>query len=55
VFAVPCGEGRSAGSVIATTAGRITTVVVPVRLGGGAVCISALQAIDVIVDVIAVG
>jgi Peptidase family M23/LysM domain len=55
VFAVPCGEGRSSGSVIATTAGRVTTVVVPVRLGGGAVCISALQAIDVIVDAIAAG
>ena len=53
VFAVPCGEGRSAGTVVATSAGRVTTVVVPVRLGGGALCISALQPIDVIIDVVA--
>lgn len=54
VFAVPCGEGRSAGTVIATSPARVTTAVVPVRVGNGAVCISALQPVDVIVDVVAV-
>lgn len=53
VFAVPCGEGRSAGSVVAISAGRVSTAVVPMRLGGGAVCISSLQSVDVIVDVVA--
>jgi hypothetical protein len=55
VFLVPCGEGRSAGTVIASSAYRIATAVVPVRLGGGAVCISSFHAIDVIIDVVGAG
>lgn len=55
VFLVPCGEGRSAGTVIASSAYRIATAVVPVALGGGAVCISSFHAIDVIIDVVGAG
>ena len=55
VFATPCGEGRGSGTVIAASANRITTAVIPVRLGGGAVCFSALNDADVIVDVLAAG
>jgi LysM repeat protein len=55
VFVVPCGEGRSAGSVSAQSAQRVSSEVVAVRLGGGAVCISSIQPADVIVDVIAAG
>jgi hypothetical protein len=52
VFLVPCGEGRSSGTVIASWAYRISTAVVPVRLNGGAVCISSFNALDVIIDVV---
>jgi LysM repeat protein len=55
VFVVPCGEGRSAGSVSAQSAQRVSSEVVAVRLGGGAVCISSIQPADIIVDVIAAG
>jgi hypothetical protein len=55
VFLVPCGEGRSAGTVIASSAYRISTAVVPVKLGGGAVCIASFNAIDVIIDVVGAG
>jgi murein DD-endopeptidase MepM/ murein hydrolase activator NlpD len=55
VFAWPCGEGPSSGSIIAVSANRVTTAVVPVRLGGGAVCVSAVHPADVIIDVIAAG
>ncbi|MGD9997294.1 MAG: peptidoglycan DD-metalloendopeptidase family protein [Ilumatobacteraceae bacterium] len=55
VFLVPCGEGRSAGTVIASSAYRISTAVVPVKLGGGAACISSFNAIDVIIDVVGAG
>ena len=55
VFLVPCGEGRSTGTVIASSAYRISTSVVPVKLGGGAVCIASFNAIDVIIDVVGAG
>jgi hypothetical protein len=55
VFVVPCGEGRSTGSVSAQSAQRVSSEVVAVRLGGGAVCISSIQPADIIVDVIAAG
>jgi hypothetical protein len=55
VFLVPCGEGRSSGTVIASSAYRISTAVVPVQLGGGAVCIASFNAIDVIIDVVGAG
>ncbi len=52
VFAVPCGEGRGTGAVAAQSAYRVSSEVVAVRLGGGAVCISSIQPANVIVDVI---
>jgi hypothetical protein len=55
VFAVPCGEGRSSGSVSAQSAQRVSSEMVAVRLGAGAVCISSIQPADIIVDVIAAG
>jgi hypothetical protein len=55
VFLVPCGEGRSSGTVIASSAYRVATAVVPVRMSGGAVCISSFNAIDVIIDVVGAG
>lgn len=55
VFVVPCGEGRSSGSVSAQSAQRVSSEMVAVRLGGGAVCISSIQPVDIIVDVIAAG
>jgi LysM repeat protein len=55
VFVVPCGEGRSVGSASAQSAQRVSSEMVAVRLGGGAVCISSIQPVDIIVDVIAAG
>lgn len=55
VFVGPCGEARSDGAAAATAPQRVVTAVVPVRLGGGAVCISALQPVDVIIDVVGGG
>jgi hypothetical protein len=55
VFLVPCGEGRSSGTVIASSAYRISTAVVPVNMHGGAVCISSFNALDVIIDVVGAG
>jgi hypothetical protein len=55
VFLVPCGDGRSSGTVIASSAHRISTAVVPVRMNGGAVCISSFNALDVIIDVVGAG
>jgi hypothetical protein len=55
LFMVPCGEGRSAGTVIASSPYRISTAVVPVQLNGGAVCISSFNPIDVIIDVVGAG
>jgi hypothetical protein len=55
VFAVPCESGRSVGVVSAGTPNRITTAVVPVKLGNGAVCVSALEPVDLIIDVVAAG
>lgn len=55
VFAYPCGEGRSSGSVVAVSANRVTTAVVPVRLGGGTLCLSSMNDADVIVDVLGAG
>jgi murein DD-endopeptidase MepM/ murein hydrolase activator NlpD len=55
VFAVPCGDGRSVGVVSAGTPNRITTAVVPVRLGNGAICVSAIEPVDLIIDVVAAG
>ena len=55
LFMVPCGEGRSAGTVIASSPYRISTAVVPVQLHGGAVCISSFNPIDVIIDVVGAG
>ena len=52
VFLVPCGQDRSEGAAAVGAPRRIVTAVVPVQLGGGAVCISALQPVDVIVDVV---
>jgi LysM repeat protein len=52
VFAVPCGEGRGTGAVAAQSAYRVSSEVVAVRLGGGAVCISSIQPTNVIVDLI---
>jgi hypothetical protein len=55
VFAVPCDGGRSVGVVSAGTPNRISTAVVPVKLGTGAICVSALEPVDLIIDVIAAG
>jgi hypothetical protein len=55
VFAVPCDSGRSVGVVSAGTPNRISTAVVPVKLGNGAVCVSAIEPVDLIIDVIAAG
>ena len=55
VFAVPCDGGRSVGVVSAGTPNRITTAVVPVKLGGGAICVSAIEPVDLIIDVVAAG
>ncbi len=55
VFVVPCGTGRPSGSALAASPGRVTTAVVPVQLAGGAVCISAINAVEVIVDVLGTG
>jgi hypothetical protein len=55
VFAVPCGEPRPAGVVVANQGNRITTVVVPVRLGAGAVCVSSLNPTHLVIDVTAAG
>ncbi|MEI6401782.1 MAG: peptidoglycan DD-metalloendopeptidase family protein [Actinomycetota bacterium] len=55
VFVVPCGEGRSSGSVSAQSAQRVSSEMVAVRLGAGAVCVSSIQPVDIIVDVIAAG
>ncbi|MEX0847585.1 MAG: LysM peptidoglycan-binding domain-containing M23 family metallopeptidase [Ilumatobacteraceae bacterium] len=55
VYAFPCGEGPSTGSVVAASPNRATTAVVPVRLGGGAVCISTTSSADVVVDVLGAG
>jgi hypothetical protein len=52
VFAMPCGEGRGSGSVVAASANRVTTVVVPVRLGAGNLCVSSINDADVIVDLL---
>lgn len=53
VFLVPCGTERSEGAAAVGAPKRVVTAVVPVQLGNGAVCISALQPVDVIVDVVA--
>lgn len=53
VFAGPCGQPHPGGTVIATSPYRINSAVVPVALGGGAVCFWATQPVDVIVDVLA--
>jgi hypothetical protein len=55
VFAVPCDAGRSVGVVSAGTPNRISTAVVPVKLGNGAVCVSAIEPVDLIIDVVAAG
>ena len=52
VFVVPCGTERSQGAAAVGAPQRIVTAVVPVTLGAGAVCISALRPVDVIVDVV---
>ena len=55
VFAVPCDGGRSVGVVSAGPPNRISTAVVPVKLGNGAICVSAIEPVDLIIDVIAAG
>lgn len=55
VFVVPCGQPRSSGTVVAASANRVTTAVVPVGLGGGAICVSSVHPVDVIVDVVGAG
>jgi hypothetical protein len=55
LFAHPCNEGWASGNVVAAPANRVTTVVVPVRLSGGQVCLSSINAADVIVDVVGAG
>jgi hypothetical protein len=55
VFVFPCGESPSTGAVVAASPNRSTTAVVPVRLGGGAVCLATTSSADVIVDVLGVG
>lgn len=55
VFAVPCDAGRSVGVVSAGTPNRISSAVVPVKLGNGAICVSALEPVDLIIDVLAAG
>jgi murein DD-endopeptidase MepM/ murein hydrolase activator NlpD len=55
VYAYPCGETWSTGTVIAAQPGRVATAVVPVRLGGGQVCLASIHPADVIVDVVGAG
>ena len=55
MFAYPCSEGHSSGNVIAAVPNRVTTAVVPVRLGGGQVCLKSINQADVIVDVVGAG
>jgi hypothetical protein len=55
VFAYPCNEGHSSGAVIAAVSNRVSTAVVPVRLGGGQVCLKSINPADVIVDVVGAG
>jgi len=55
VFAVPCSRGRSDGVVTASAPRRIITAIVPVALADGWVCLSAIEPVDVIVDVVAAG
>ncbi|MFN8021473.1 MAG: peptidoglycan DD-metalloendopeptidase family protein [Acidimicrobiales bacterium] len=55
IYAYPCGEAWSTGAVIAAQPGRVTTAVVPVRLGGGQLCLASILPADVIVDVVGAG
>jgi|GEM_PF-1179291 len=55
IFVFPCGESPSTGSVVAASSNRSSTAVVPVRLGGGSVCLATTSSADVIVDVLGVG
>lgn len=55
VFAFPCGEGHGSGNVVAVPANRVSTVVVPVRLSGGLLCLRSINPADVIVDVVGAG
>jgi len=55
VFVYPCGESPGSGTVIAAMSNRVHTAVVPVRLGGGQVCVRSIHPADVIVDVVAAG
>ncbi len=52
VFVVPCGQRPNSGTVTAQTAGEVITGAAVVGLGSGAVCISATNPADVIVDVV---
>jgi len=55
VFVHPCGESPGSGTVIAAVSNRVHTAVVPVRLGGGQVCVRSIHPADVIIDVVAAG
>jgi LysM repeat protein len=52
VFVVPCGQRPSAGTVTAQRPGEVLTGAAVVGLGNGAVCLSATNPADVIVDVV---
>jgi len=55
VFVHPCGESPGSGTVIAAVSNRVHTAVVPVRLGGGQICVRSIHPADVIIDVVAAG
>jgi LysM repeat protein len=55
VFAHPCDEGPGSGNAVAVQPNRVTTVVLPVRLTGGQVCLTSIKPANVIVDVVGAG
>ena len=55
LFAYPCAEGHQSGSVVAAQANRVSTVVVPVRLSAGQLCVKSIHPADVVVDVVGAG
>jgi hypothetical protein len=55
LFAYPCAEGHLSGTVVAALPNRVSTVLVPVRLSAGQLCVKSIQPADVIIDVVAAG
>ncbi|MDP9463297.1 MAG: peptidoglycan DD-metalloendopeptidase family protein [Actinomycetota bacterium] len=54
-FVYPCDQPAPAASALAASPGVISAAAIPVRLAGGAVCVSTFAPVAVIVDVIGAG